>query len=102
MYGSCESLIRYVRNYKCNYMAKKVKRTIVLGLGVLFVVLGILGLVLPIIQGILFIAIGVLLLSFYSPRIREWLYTHTRRFPKLHKVVEQAERWVDGRVGRDE
>ncbi len=65
-----------------------------LSLAVLFIVLGLVGLVLPFLQGFLFLAIGILLLSLYSPTVRHWLDTHTVKYPKLHRFVGKAEAWV--------
>ena len=44
-------------------MPRPVKRVFILALGWTFIVLGILGLFLPILQGILFLLIGFILLS---------------------------------------
>lgn len=81
-------------------MRKQTKRIVILSLGVIFVLLGLVGLVLPFLQGFLFIAIGLLLLSLYSPTIREWMDKHTKRYPKLHAVVQKAEGWIVGIIGR--
>lgn len=81
---------------------KHTKRTIVLILGVLFVLLGLVGLVMPFLQGILFLIIGILLLSTYSPSLREWIQTHTRRYPKLHYWVVRAEAWIESIIGKPE
>ena len=58
--------------------------------GWFFIVLGVVGLFLPILQGILFIAVGVALLADHIPlfaRIRNVFY---RRFPKLKKLVRRV------------
>jgi len=39
----------------------------------MFIIFGLVGLVLPFLQGILFLAIGFILLSLWSPRIREYM-----------------------------
>ena len=44
-------------------MPRPVRRMLILSAGWFFVVLGILGIFLPILQGILFLAIGLILLS---------------------------------------
>ncbi|MFQ5535171.1 MAG: hypothetical protein ACE5EM_10180 [Sphingomonadales bacterium] len=70
------------------------KRTIrhlaIIGLGWLFVVLGVLGLVLPVLQGILFLMIGVTLLSAVSPRVRLFRQRTGQRFPHLRKAAHEA------------
>ncbi len=75
-------------------MNKKVKRILVVSAGIMFIILGLLGLALPFLQGFLFLAIGVILLSLYSPKIRAWTDVHTKRFPRLHAIVEKTEKWV--------
>ena len=83
-------------------MLKQTKRIIVLTIGVVFVLFGVLGLFLPFLQGILFLVIGALLLSAYSPTLREWMQTHTRKYPKLHYWVLRAEAWIERIIGRSE
>lgn len=83
-------------------MLKQTKRIIVLTLGVVFVLFGILGLFLPFLQGILFLVIGALLLSAYSPSLREWMQMHTRKYPKLHYWVLRAEAWIERVIDKPE
>ncbi len=72
-----------------------------------FIVLGVLGLFLPILQGILFLFIGLFLLSSVSPRIRllrQRLRARARtRYPAWTARFEEAEgrakRWVRRIVG---
>ena len=75
-------------------MTGTLKKLVALMLGVLFVVLGVIGLFLPVLQGILFLAIGLSLLSYDSPwaeRLRRRLY---ERFPaaagRLERVTRRA------------
>lgn len=70
--------------------------------GWLFIVLGILGCFLPILQGILFLAIGVFLLADYVPffgRIRDWIH---RKFPHITERVHEMGRRFKARFHRDE
>jgi uncharacterized membrane protein YbaN (DUF454 family) len=76
-----------------------IKRTIILILGVVFVLLGIAGLFLPFLQGFLFLVVGLLLLSTVSPRLRAWVESHTRRWPKFHSWVEKADAWLRRVIG---
>jgi len=80
-------------------MPRKFKRLLILSLGILFIVVGIIGLALPFLQGILFIAIGSILLSLYSAKFRAWAESHTRKFPKLHALVVKTESWISKLVG---
>ncbi len=61
-----------------------------------FLLLGVAGLVLPVLQGWLFIAIGALLLSPDIPafaRLMSWLEA---RFPRLRSAIQAARRRIDG------
>lgn len=80
-------------------MHKKLKRSLILITGILFIVLGLIGLVLPLVPQVLFFAIGLILLSLISPRVRDFLDTHTTRFPRIHKVIREVEEWVVRIVG---
>jgi Putative transmembrane protein (PGPGW) len=66
----------------------------VIAAGWFFILLGVVGAVLPVLQGWLFFAIGLLLLSreiAWAERLRLRLF---RRFPKLGECSEAAEAWV--------
>ena len=80
-------------------MQKKIKRGVVFTLGVVFIILGLLGLVLPFLQGILFLAIGLLLFSFYSPKVRLWIERHTKKYPRLFLVTKKIEGWLTKIIG---
>jgi len=79
-------------------MRPLLKRVVILTLGWAFVLLGILGLFLPILQGILFILIGLIILSteyIWAHRLVEKLKV---RFPKIaqkaHEASARAHRWL--------
>ena len=80
-------------------MKQKAKRIALVLIGVLFVLLGLIGFALPFLQGFLFLAIGLMLLSISSARMRTWLESHTRRYPKLHALVGRIERWALDIIG---
>ena len=84
-----------------NMLKYQTKRAIVLFFGIVFLILGVLGLALPFLQGILFIAIGLLLLSVYSPTVRTFLDRHTVRYPKLHQTVLKVEDWIKRILGEN-
>jgi len=60
-------------------------------LGYLFLVLGVLGLVLPILQGFLFLAIGMIILAKTAPWAERVLDRLRARFPKAGFVIDKAE-----------
>lgn len=80
-------------------MPKKLKRVLLFITGIFFIFFGLLGLVLPFLQGILFLVIGLILLSLWSPCMREWMYKHTMRYPKIHEVVEKVEKLIEKIIG---
>jgi uncharacterized protein (TIGR02611 family) len=68
----------------------KLNHVAVLVAGWAFIILGILGLFLPILQGILVILIGLLILSGVSPwaaRVLHWL---RRKFPRISNKLDEA------------
>lgn len=81
---------------------KELKRILVLSLATAFLLLGLAGLVLPVLQGWLFLAISALLFSMYSPSLRAWLDRRTEPYPWLHKLVAKAETWTTRIFGAPE
>lgn len=77
---------------------KRLKRIGLLILGWAFILLGIAGLFLPILQGVLFILIGLLILSSEYVWAHNLLQKLRRRFPKIAGHMDnakmKAERWV--------
>jgi uncharacterized membrane protein YbaN (DUF454 family) len=71
-------------------MRRRFRHYVILTLGWFFIVLGILGLFLPILQGILFLCIGALLLSGESPRMRLLIMKLGRRYPKFRNALTTA------------
>jgi len=66
------------------------KRLLILATGWLFVLLGILGLVLPVLQGILFLAIGFYLLSLESPWVHRKMEQVRERYPRIGGTMDEA------------
>jgi uncharacterized membrane protein YbaN (DUF454 family) len=67
---------------------ERLKRIGILLLGWFFVVLGIVGLFLPILQGILFLMIGLAILSSRSQTVRRFLKYLEDRYPQYYERVE--------------
>lgn len=79
-------------------MRAQATRMLKIALGWLFLVLGVVGLFVPILQGVLFLAIGLTILAteqVWAHRLLTWL---RHRFPHFARVYDQArhksERWV--------
>ena len=72
-------------------------------LGYAFLVLGVLGMFLPILQGFLFLFIGLLILAKYAPWAQRLLDHLEERYPRFGKVKDQAEgtmhRWGEWIAG---
>jgi len=73
-------------------MTLKAKRRILLVVGWFFLVLGILGLFLPILQGALFLLIALVLLAKANPRFRLLKQRIRRRYPRYAVLLEKAEK----------
>ena len=71
-------------------MNASVKRVLVLLVGWLCILVGIVGLFLPILQGILFIVIGLIVLSSEYAWARHWLEKLRARFPKISHMADEA------------
>ena len=88
-------------------MQRKIRHYIVLGLGWIFIFLGILGLFLPVLQGVLFLCVGAIVLSSVSPRMRLLIMRLGQRYPRF-RIALNASRakarewraWLRGRRPR--
>ncbi|MBL27397.1 MAG: hypothetical protein CMM50_07605 [Rhodospirillaceae bacterium] len=76
------------------------RRILTTAAGWTFVLLGIAGLFLPILQGVLFLVIGLYLLSLVSPRARLLRQRLGYRYPKLRSLVEDGRAWLRRHFGR--
>ena len=76
-------------------MPRPVRRILILGAGWFFVVLGILGIFLPILQGILFLAIGLILLSRESAWAQAKLDRLKAKYPRFGEKYDEAEARAD-------
>lgn len=79
-------------------MNRLVKRVVILILGWGFVLLGIVGLFLPILQGVLFLLVGLIILSSEYVWAHHLLAKLKERFPKIGHVADEAaaraSRWL--------
>jgi len=71
-------------------MTHSLKRLLLLLAGWFFLLLGIVGLFLPVLQGVLFIVIGLTLLSSEYAWSRKLLSALKARFPKLNRAAKRA------------
>jgi uncharacterized protein len=80
-------------------MKTQIKRAGIIVAGWLFIVLGVIGLFLPIMQGLLFIFIGLLILSSEYVWAHKLLQKLRARFPRVARLLDRAERRVRGWFG---
>jgi uncharacterized membrane protein YbaN (DUF454 family) len=76
------------------------KRIVLILLGWIFLLLGIAGLFLPVLQGILFILIGLTLLATEYHWARRWITSLRNRYPaidqKVRKLLGKNSRFIPG------
>ncbi len=70
-------------------MNKATKQVIVTIIGYLFLLLGVIGAILPVLQGWLFFLIGLTLLARTTPWAKRLLHKLRERFPKLAKKTDE-------------
>ncbi len=75
-------------------MLARVKRWAILGAGTVLVLLGILGLFLPVLQGILLLFLGLLVLSYEWAPARRQLDRLRRRYPAASDRIDAVERRI--------
>ncbi len=79
-------------------MNRQVKRVLVLIVGWIFILVGIAGLFLPVIQGILCLLIGLMILSTEYVWAHHLLRKLRERFPKIaalsDQAAEKAQKWI--------
>ena len=83
-------------------MKKHVKKISIQVIGFFFLLLGIAGIILPVLNGIFFLIAGLLLLSLYSPWAKNILVRVGKTHPKAQKVVEKVDAFVRKYVGEIE
>ena len=66
-------------------------RLAIQGVGYTFLVLGVLGLFLPILQGVLFMAVGLIILSRHATWAENLLARLKARHPKADELITKAE-----------
>jgi uncharacterized membrane protein YbaN (DUF454 family) len=80
-------------------MKKHVKRLTIQTIGYACLMLGVAGILLPVLNGIIFLILGLVLLSVYSARAKTLLHRLGRQHPKAEQTVIRVERWVLKMVG---
>jgi uncharacterized membrane protein YbaN (DUF454 family) len=81
-------------------MSEGLKRKLYLVGAFFFLILGILGLFLPILQGVLFLFVSLILFSKGSERGKQLRDKFERRYPKWGDKIKSAETWIEELPGR--
>jgi uncharacterized membrane protein YbaN (DUF454 family) len=69
------------------WLVRRVRRIFIISLGLVTILLGIVGLFVPVLQGVLFILVGLYLLSRESRIARCWLERLRERFPRVNEKL---------------
>ena len=75
---------------------RRVKPILMQALGYAFLVLGVVGLVLPFLQGILFLAIGLIILARHAAWAQRLLDHFRESHPKAGELIDGAEAKAEG------
>ena len=80
----------WARTHQTMINSSRWKRIAIIATGWLFIALGVIGLILPILQGILFLLIGVAILATEYPWAKRLLGKIRARFPRLDSSIKAA------------
>lgn len=83
-------------------LRRDIKRWLVRIAGAGLIIAGVISGFLPFLQGWVFIAIGIIMISVTSKKINAWTESHTRRFPKLHALIQKMQSGVLRVIGPKE
>lgn len=85
--------------YKESMLKRHTKRISLRILGVICLLAGIAGLVLPLLQGFLLIILGLVLISVSTPSVKHYIESWTHRHPKSKSAHMRLEKFILGIVG---
>ncbi len=75
-------------------MRNQIRKILYLLLGLVLILLGIAGLVLPIINGTILLIIGFIIISFESPTLEKKLYTLTQKNAIIHSLYVKIDKFL--------
>ena len=79
------------------------KKVVIHVAGISLIILGLIGLVLPVLQGILMIIAGLSLLSMGNERVRRWLEGLAKRYPRQARFLRRIKaKFASSRRSSDE
>lgn len=65
---------------------------------ILLIILGIIGIILPIIQGFPFIIAGLAILTIIFPALEEVVEIYIRKIPIMHKIYEKMRKIIHSKI----
>jgi uncharacterized protein len=71
-----------------------------MALGVIFIILGVIGLFLPFLQGIIFLAIGLYILSLTSKKLKRAIESRLRKYPRAFNRYERYSAKIERILGQ--
>lgn len=75
-------------------MRNQIRKILYLLLGLVLILLGIAGLVLPVINGTILLIIGFIIISFESPTLEKKLYTLTQKNAIIHSLYVKIDKFL--------
>ena len=81
-------------------MHQPFKHAAIILIAIILVIVGVAGLVLPLLPGVLFIVVGLLLLSAYNPRFEFWIHEQTKKYPPLHRMALDLQAFIERIIGK--
>lgn len=82
-------------------MRGHIRNTVIIFIAVFLILVGVAGLVLPLLPGALFILVGLLLLSAYNPRFEYWILSITKKYPPLHHIALDLQAFIERIIGKN-
>lgn len=78
---------------------RRVKQITFTFIGLIFLIIGVAGLILPFIQGWLFIIIGLVFISLESPQLDTWLQRMSQKNRLTEKHFSKFRLWTRSKLG---
>jgi uncharacterized membrane protein YbaN (DUF454 family) len=75
-------------------MKVSITRTLQILLGILLIVIGIVGLILPVLNGIVFLLLGLIIISFEHPYVEHALNKYAHKNKKVGEWYEKLDMWL--------
>jgi len=81
-------------------MKQKAKQVFVVIFALFIILIGVLGLVLPLLPGLALLLLGLILLSMYSIRAEGWLNVLTEKYPIARTTADAFKKFIERIIGK--